>query len=201
MSDSLIAFQPAIEEPSNITPSAKELFIGGRGHAGRVLPLAARIGETEVHELDVLFLDQRENLFGIHLSCVPLLVVYCCLCPQRPGPHTAASPRSPVRIRIASSMLETKILPSPMRPVCAELRIASTAFSTISSSMMSSSFTFGQKVDDVLGAAIELGMALLPAEAFGFEHRDALQADLVEGVLHLIQLEGLDDRFDLLHLA
>ncbi len=79
--------------------------------------------------------------------------------------------------------------------------MASTAFSTISSSMMSSSFTFGQEVHDVLGAAIKLGVALLPAEALGLEHGDALQADLVEGVLHLIELEGLDDRFDLLHLA
>ena len=72
MSDSLIAFQPAIDEPSNMMPSANVLFIGGRGHAGRVLPLAARIGEAEVNELDVLFLHHRENLFGVHLSIVPL---------------------------------------------------------------------------------------------------------------------------------
>src|SRR5262249_18279324 len=58
----------------------------------------------------------------------------------------------------------------------------------------------GKKIDDVLGAAIELGVPLLPAEAFGLDHRDAFQADLVERVLHLIQFEGLDDRFDLLHL-
>ena len=97
-------------------------------------------------------------------------------------------------------MRDTKILPSPMRPVCAELRIASTAFSTISSSMISSIFTFGQEVDDVFGAAIEFGVSLLPPEALGFEDGDALQSDLIEGVLHLIELEGLDDRFDLLHL-
>src|SRR5215207_4307777 len=57
----------------------------------------------------------------------------------------------------------------------------------------------GEKVDDVLGAAVELGMALLAAETLGLEHGNALEADLVEGVLHLIELEGLDDRFDLLH--
>ena len=59
----------------------------------------------------------------------------------------------------------------------------------------------GQEIDHVLGAAVELGVALLPSEALGLEHGDALEADLVQGVLHLVELEGLDDRFDLLHLA
>src|SRR5258707_11932520 len=40
----------------------------------------------------------------------------------------------------------------------------------------------GEKVDDVLGAAIELGVALLTAEALGFQDGDALEADLIEGV-------------------
>src|SRR5579883_367453 len=57
----------------------------------------------------------------------------------------------------------------------------------------------GQEIDDVFGPAIELGMAFLPAEAFGLGHGDALNADLVERLLHLVELEGLDDRFDLLH--
>src|ERR1700730_18470967 len=56
----------------------------------------------------------------------------------------------------------------------------------------------GQEVDDVLGAAIELGVALLAPEALGLKDGDPLQSDLIEGVLHLIELEGLDDRFDLL---
>src|ERR1700691_1684041 len=45
----------------------------------------------------------------------------------------------------------------------------------------------GQEVDDVLGAAIELGMALLPPEAFGLDDGDALDADLVQRLLHLIE--------------
>ena len=56
-------------------------FISGGGHAGRVLPLAARIGEAEVNELDVLFLDHRENLFRVHISSVPL---FCGLRPHAP---------------------------------------------------------------------------------------------------------------------
>src|SRR5215813_12125324 len=57
----------------------------------------------------------------------------------------------------------------------------------------------GQEVDDVLGAAVKLGVALLPAEPLGFQDGDALQSDLIECVLHFVELEGLDDRFDLLH--
>src|SRR6476661_8592686 len=57
----------------------------------------------------------------------------------------------------------------------------------------------GQKVDDVLGAAVKLGMSLLPAETLGLGDGDALDADLVQRLLHLVELEGLDDRLDLLH--
>src|SRR5262249_41454125 len=57
----------------------------------------------------------------------------------------------------------------------------------------------GEEVDDILGTAIEFGMALLPAEALGLQHGDPLETDLVQGVLHFIELEGLDDRLDLLH--
>src|SRR5476649_401538 len=58
----------------------------------------------------------------------------------------------------------------------------------------------GQEIHDILGAPVKLGMAFLTAEALGLEHGDAFEADLIEGVLHFIELEGLDDRFDLLHL-
>src|SRR5260221_4330702 len=57
----------------------------------------------------------------------------------------------------------------------------------------------GQEIDDVFGAAIELGVALLPAEPLRLGDRDALDADLVQGFLHLVELERLDDGFDLFH--
>src|SRR3546814_16644744 len=60
-------------------------------------------------------------------------------------------------------------------------------------------FYLGQEIDDVFGAAVELGVALLAAEALGLGQRDALDADLVQRFLHLVQLERLDDRFDLFH--
>ena len=42
-------------------------------------------------------------------------------------------------------------------------------------------------------------MALLPAEALDFDDGDPATPDLVEGVLHVVELERLDDRLDLLH--
>src|SRR2546425_10476519 len=57
----------------------------------------------------------------------------------------------------------------------------------------------GQEIDNVLRAAIELGMALLAAEALDFRHRKTADADLGERLAHLVELERLDDRFDFFH--
>ena len=53
----------------------------------------------------------------------------------------------------------------------------------------------GQEVDDVFGAAIELGMTLLPAKALGLGDGDALQSNFLESFLDLVQLERLDNGF------
>ena len=41
----------------------------------------------------------------------------------------------------------------------------------------------------------------LAAETLGFGHGDARNADFVQRLLNLVQLERLDDRFDLFHVA
>ena len=74
MSDSLIAFQPAIEEPSNIMPSAKKSSSTSADVEGDVLPLAARIGEAQVDVFDVLVLDRLQDILG-GLHVLPLLDV------------------------------------------------------------------------------------------------------------------------------
>lgn len=61
------------------------------------------------------------------------------------GRQTAASARSPVRIRIASSTGSTKILPSPILPEHATSTITSIARSTASSANTSSILTLGRK--------------------------------------------------------
>ena len=52
------------------------------------------------------------------------------------------SPRSPVRMRTASSTGRMKILPSPISPVRAAAAIASTTASTLESTTTASTFTF-----------------------------------------------------------
>ena len=57
MSDSWIAFQPAIEEPSNTVPSEKHSSSKMRHVESDVLPLTARISESEIDVLYVVILD------------------------------------------------------------------------------------------------------------------------------------------------
>jgi hypothetical protein len=117
-----------------------------------------------------------------------------------PARQIASSPVSPVRMRIASSMFETKILPSPMRPVWAARGSPRRPFDHVVGEH-DLDLHLGQEVDDVFGAAIEFGMALLAAEALGLGDGDALQADFLQRFLHLVELERLDDGLDLLHRA
>jgi hypothetical protein len=59
----------------------------------------------------------------------------------------------------------------------------------------------GQEVHDILGAAIELGVALLSPEPLGFGNGNALQSNFLERFFDLVELEWLDDGFDFFHLT
>src|SRR5476649_698383 len=54
----------------------------------------------------------------------------------------------------------------------------------------------GQEVDHVFRAAIQLGVTLLPTEAFDLSNGNALHADLGQRLAHVVQLERLDDGSD-----
>src|SRR5712692_4914152 len=58
---------------------------------------------------------------------------------------------------------------------------------------------FRQEIDHVFRAAIQLGVAFLPAETFDFGDGDALHADGGQGFPHLVKLERLDDCCDEFH--
>jgi hypothetical protein len=55
MSDSLIPFQPAMDEPSNILPSLKKALIHQAAWDGDVLLLTNGIGKAQVSEFGVFF--------------------------------------------------------------------------------------------------------------------------------------------------
>src|SRR6056297_4174829 len=57
----------------------------------------------------------------------------------------------------------------------------------------------GQEIHHVFGPAIKFGMALLAPEPLDLDHRKALNACFLQRFLHLVEFEGLDDRFDLFH--
>src|SRR5437870_10149496 len=59
----------------------------------------------------------------------------------------------------------------------------------------------GKEVDDVLRPTVELRVALLAAEALHLAHGQALHPHVGEPLLHLVELEGLDDRVDPFHWA
>ena len=60
-------------------------------------------------------------------------------------------------------------------------------------------FNFRQEIDDVLSTSIKLGMALLPPISLGFDYSHALNTKVLQRFLHLIEFEGFNDGFDLLH--
>ncbi len=113
--------------------------------------------------------------------------------------YNASEPDSPVRMRMACSMVEMKILPSPMRPVRAAVWMASTALVDEFIGNDDLDFHLGQEIDHIFGAAIKLRVALLAPKALGLGHRNAQKADFLQRLLHLIKLERLDDRFDFFH--
>jgi hypothetical protein len=80
------------------------------------------------------------------------------------------------------------------------LAMASTTRSTRLSDHHDFELHLGQEIDDVFGTAIQFGVALLAAETLGLGNGDAGCPDLVKGFLHFVELERLDDRFDLFHV-
>ena len=108
-------------------------------------------------------------------------------------PYSASAPVSPVRMRTTCSRSKTKILPSPILPVLADFSMASMTWSSRSSLDGGFDLDLGQKIDDVFGAAVQLGVAFLPAEALDLGDGDALHADGGEGFTHFVKLERLDD--------
>ena len=111
----------------------------------------------------------------------------------------ASSPRSPVRMRITSSTVRDEDL--AVADAAGARGVHDRLDRPLDHVVLADHLDLhlGQEVHDVFGAAIELGVALLAAEPLGLDHGDALQPDLVQRFLHLVQLERLDDRFDLFH--
>ncbi len=53
----------------------------------------------------------------------------------------------------------------------------------------------------VLGATVDFGLSLLTAEPLHLTDGQTLHAQRREGLAHVVELEGLDDGYDQLHVA
>jgi hypothetical protein len=60
-------------------------------------------------------------------------------------------------------------------------------------------FRLRHELDGVLGAAIDLRMAALPAEASNFGDGDSLHSDVADGLANVVKLERFDYRGNELH--
>src|SRR5262249_41242376 len=96
----------------------QHVFVDQRKVERHMLPLAARIGEAQVDELDLLVLDRFQDVICIfllsHDLSFPSNVEFSYIPRTR---QIASAPVSPLRMRITSCTSSTKIFPSPMRPV------------------------------------------------------------------------------------
>ena len=193
MSLSLIAFQPAIDEPSNMVPSVRKSS-STRSMSKVTCCILPRMSvkRTSTYLTSFSLIRSRMSLAVGH-GRYPLAMVSIDWWSRR-----RAGPVSPVRMRMTSRISETKILPSPMRPVRAAPDGLERAVELVVGDHHLD-LDLGQEVHDVLGAAVELGLALLAAVALGLDDGHALDAQLLQGLLHLVQLERLDDGFDLFH--
>ena len=120
--------------------------------------------------------------------------------PTRGGhAQMASTPRSPVRTRATSSTGTTQTLPSPIRPVCAALRMTSTTEVGVHVVDEDLDADLRHEVDGVLRTAVDLGVTALAAVAVRLADRHALDAEGLEGLPHLVELVRLDDGGDELH--
>src|SRR5690348_6282370 len=196
MSDSLIAFHPAIEEPSNITPSVKE----PSSVAEAMRAVCCHLPRGSVKRKSTNFTSFS---LIIARTCLASIFRSSLSGVTRPpagrfsygGVATLASTNSDRVLDAGHEYLAVADASGLRR---GPDRLDRLLDHLILDDQLD--LHLGQEVDDVFGAAIKLGVALLPSEALGLQDGDAFQADLVQRVFDLVQLERLDDRFDLLHL-
>jgi hypothetical protein len=107
--------------------------------------------------------------------------------------QSASGPVSPVRIRMAFQQLEDEDL--AVADLAGVGGLADDLDHLLDQVVVDGGFQLhlGQEVDHILGATVQLGVALLASETLDLGDGDALHADLRQGLAHVIELEGLDN--------
>src|SRR5579863_8321267 len=195
MSDSLIAFHPAIEEPSNIWPSANvssSIMVTSKVTCCHLPRGSVKRRSTYLTSLSLIALRTSLAVFMFCLS----LSSWSFHPPGAVGAGKVGSgeitPHPPRFRRFGCGSL-----PRYAIQISCHRRFDRAGQTIVGHDDLD--LHFRQKIDDIFGAAVEFCVALLPAEPFRLGNGDPLDAGFLQGLLHLVELERLDDRFDLLH--
>src|SRR4051812_4325944 len=198
MSDSWIAFQPAIDEPSNIWPSAKV--------SSSIIDLSkvtcCHLPRGSVKRKSTYFTSLSFIIFRTSLAVVMGSIPF----PQNKA-GKCAGPRASDRIQSGFPRSDPDCffdVRDKDLAVSNPAGLGSTAdrFDGFFDHVVAENnfdLHLGEKIHDVFGTAIKLSVTLLAPEALRLGDRDPLQSDFLERFLYLVELEGFDDRFELLH--
>src|SRR5215467_1469244 len=196
MSDSWMAFQPAIEEPSNMMPSAKV-------SSSTVLMstvTCCHLPRGSVKRKSAYFTSLSLINFRTSLAVVIVRLPLFWSCPTEVWVSDRVEPRFPRPDPDRFFYVGDENLPVPYSPC---LRSPAYRVNGLLDHVVAEhdfDFHLREKIHHVFGAAIELGVPLLPPKALGLSNRNTLKANLLERLLHLIELERLDDGLDFFHV-
>src|SRR5437762_8945947 len=187
MSDSWIAFQPAIEEPSNMMPSAK--VSSSTVEISTVT--CCHLPRGSVNRKSQYLTSLSLTIFRTSLAVVIASFPFC-----KPKQLDPSSDRVHAGFARADANYlfdggdEYFSVPDPPGLGGSTDRLDGLFDHVVAEHNLD--LHLGQKIDDVFRPPVQLGMALLPAEPLGFGHRDALKPDFLQRFLHLVELERLD---------
>src|SRR5712691_2233261 len=204
MSDSWIAFQPAIEEPSNIWPSA---------NVSSSIKVTSKVTCCHLPRGSV----KRKSTYFTSLSLINFITSLAVVMERIPFRMAGLERRRKLSMSCRTSGSdgvqsgfprsdpdgffdigdEDLAVADPPGLGGATDRLDGFLDHVVAEHNLD--LHLGEKIHDVFGAAIKLGMTFLPSETLGLGHGDALQSDLLQGLFHLVAFEGLDNRLDLLH--
>src|SRR5690348_2386856 len=172
MSDSLIAFQPAIDDASNIWPSAKvssSIMVTSKVTCCHLPRGSVKRKSTYLTSLSLIIFM---TFLAVVIACIPPCYGHGpCVCdPRLDRIHPGLSGSDPDRFL---DIGYENFAVADAACLCRAADCLDGFFRHVVG-QHNFNFHFGQEIHDVFRTAVELGMALLASEALGFSDGDAL---------------------------
>src|SRR5215469_14374000 len=197
MSDSLIAFHPAIDEPSNITPSLRKSSLIVRTWCAR----CCHLPRGSVNRKST-YLTSCSLIISITFWVSDIATFRSML--DRAQEHEITAKAI---LQLGSDRIRAALAGAD--PDCfldcrdEDLTVTNTAgmrrlLDGLDGALDEGVFHhyldlhLGQEINHVFRPAIKLGMTFLPAETLGLGNGNALDADFMKRFLHFVELEGFD---------